>query len=65
MVSDLNSGQDSYPENRAAASGYDLFGAGREHTAAGDSEVINGLLYNAGMLTGGKSLVVFLCGREK
>ncbi len=67
MVSDLNSDRTLIPKIRAAASGYDLLVLGGNilKNAGSDSDVISGLLYNAGMLTGGKIPVVFLRGENE
>lgn len=67
MVSDLNSDRTLIPKIRAAASGYDLvvLGGNILASSASDSEVINGLLYNSGMLTGGKIPAVFARGENE
>lgn len=67
MVSDLNSDRTLVPKIRAAASGYDMLilNGNTLSSAADDSEVISSLLYNAGMLAGGKIPVVFVRGENE
>ncbi len=67
MVSDLGSDRSMIPKIRAAAQDYDVvvFGGNIISDAADDSAVINGLLYNCGMLTGGKIPAVFVRGENE
>lgn len=67
MVSNLNSDRSMISKIRSAAQDYDVvvFGGNIITNAANDSEVINGLLYNCGMLTGGKIPAVFVRGENE